>query len=383
MILGMTPWFSATVAAPGMIAEWRHSGAVSAWLTIAVQLGFVLGTFVSAVLLLSDRWSARRLAAVSSLVAAATTACLAAPSIEVDQAIALRVVTGAALAGVYPPGIKIAAGWWLDRRGTAIGVLVGALTIGSAGPNLLRLATNGGEWRVVVLGAAAAASVSALLFFVVVKEGPFQAPSALFESGALLAVLRDRGVILATGGYLGHMWELYAMWSSIGVFWTYAAVVHRIEASTAAVLAFLTISAGTAGCIVAGIAADRVGRPKVTIIAMLASGACAMVIGSLVTGSLVVLVTVALIWGATIVADSAQFSAAVTELAPSRYVGTAITLQTCAGFLLTIVTIRLVPVWVEWWGWERAYMPLAIGPALGVLAMWRLSRDTRLASRRV
>jgi MFS family permease len=383
MILGMTPWFSATVAAPGMIAEWRHSGAVSAWLTIAVQLGFVLGTFVSAVLLLSDRWSARRLAAVSSLVAAATTACLAAPSIEVDQAIALRVVTGAALAGVYPPGIKIAAGWWLDRRGTAIGVLVGALTIGSAGPNLLRLATNGGEWRVVVLGAAAAASVSALLFFVVVKEGPFQAPSALFESGALLAVLRDRGVILATGGYLGHMWELYAMWSSIGVFWTYAAVVHRIEASTAAVLAFLTIAAGTAGCIVAGIAADRVGRPKVTIIAMLASGACAMVIGSLVTGSLVVLVTVALIWGATIVADSAQFSAAVTELAPSRYVGTAITLQTCAGFLLTIVTIRLVPVWVEWWGWERAYMPLAIGPALGVLAMWRLSRDTRLASRRV
>lgn len=383
MILGMTPWFSATVAAPGMIAEWRHSGAVSAWLTIAVQLGFVLGTFVSAVLLLSDRWSARRLAAVSSLIAAATTACLAAPSIEVDQAIALRVVTGAALAGVYPPGIKIAAGWWLDRRGTAIGVLVGALTIGSAGPNLLRLATDGGEWRVVVLGAAAAASVSALLFFEVVKEGPFQAPSARFESGALLAVLRDRGVILATGGYLGHMWELYAMWSSIGVFWTYAAVVHRIEASTAAVLAFLTIAAGTAGCIVAGIAADRVGRPKVTIIAMLASGACAMVIGSLVTGSLVVLVTVALIWGASIVADSAQFSAAVTELAPSRYVGTAITLQTCAGFLLTIVTIRLVPVWVEWWGWERAYMPLAIGPALGVLAMWRLSRDTRLASRRV
>lgn len=383
MILGMTPWFSATVAAPGMTAEWRHSGAVSAWLTIAVQLGFVLGTFISAVLLLSDRWSARRLAAVSSLIAAATTACLAAPSIEVGQAVALRVVTGAALAGVYPPGIKIAAGWWLDRRGTAIGVLVGALTIGSAGPNLLRLGTYGSEWRIVVLGAAAAASVSALLFFVVVKEGPFQAQSAPFESGALLAVLRDRGVILATAGYLGHMWELYAMWSSIGVFWTYAAVVHRIDASTAAVLAFLTIAAGTAGCIVAGIAADRVGRPKVTIIAMLASGACAMVIGALVTGSLVVLITVALIWGASIVADSAQFSAAVTELAPSRYVGTAITLQTCAGFLLTIVTIRLVPVWVEWWGWERAYMPLAIGPALGVLAMWRLSRDSRLASRRV
>ena len=383
MIFGMTPWFSATVAAPGMIAEWRGSGAESAWLTIAVQLGFVLGTFVSAVLLLSDRWSARRLAGASSILAAATTACLAAPSIGVAEAIALRVVTGVALAGVYPPGIKLVAGWWLDQRGTAIGVLVGALTIGSAGPNLLRLATDGTEWRVVVLGAAAAAMVSALLFFVLVKEGPFQAPSAPFEPGALLAVLRDRGVMLATGGYLGHMWELYAMWSSIGVFWAYAAAVHQLEATTAAVLAFLTIAAGTAGCVIAGVAADRVGRPKVAIIAMVASGACAMVIGSLVAGSLIVLVVVALVWGASIVADSAQFSASVTELAPNKYVGTAITLQTCAGFLLTIVTIKLVPVWVAWWGWERAYMPLAIGPALGVLAMWRLSRDARLAPSRV
>ena len=383
MIFGMTPWFIATIAAPGMIAEWRGSGAESAWLTIAVQLGFVLGTFVSAILLLSDRWSARRLAGASSILAAATTACLAAPSIGVGEAIGLRVVTGVALAGVYPPGIKLAAGWWLDRRGTAIGVLVGALTIGSASPNLLRLATGAGEWRVVVLGAAGAASVSALLFFVLVKEGPFQARSTPFEPGALLAVLRDRGVMLATGGYLGHMWELYAMWSSIGVFWAYAAVVHHLEAEIAAVLAFLTIAAGTAGCVVAGVAADRVGRPKVTIIAMLASGTCAVLIGSLVSGSLAVLVVVALVWGASIVADSAQFSASVTELAPNRYVGTAITFQTCAGFLLTIVTIKLVPVWVAWWGWERAYMPLAIGPALGVLAMWRLSRDARLAPGRV
>src|SRR5688572_30609359 len=381
MILGMTPWFSATVAAPGMIAEWRVSGAESAWLTIAVQLGFVLGTFVSAVLLLSDRWSARRLAAGSSVIAAATTACLAAPSVGLNEAIALRVVTGVALAGVYPPGIKIAAGWWLDRRGTAIGVLVGALTIGSAFPSVLQLATSEGEWRGVVLGAAGAALASSLLFFAFVREGPLQGRSAPFESRALLAVVRDRGVMLATGGYLGHMWELYAMWSSIGLFWTYAAAVHGIEPSTAAVLAFLTIAVGAAGSIVAGIAADRVGRPKVTIIAMLTSGACALIIGALVTTSLAVLVVVALVWGASIVADSAQFSASVTELAPSRYVGTAITLQTCAGFLLTIVTIRLVPVWVEWWGWERAYMPLAIGPALGVLAMWKLSRHTRSTPR--
>jgi len=377
MILGMTPWFSATVAAPGMIREWGAGRATSAWLTIAVQLGFVLGTFVSAALLLSDRWSARRLAAGSAFVAALGTMLLAAPSVGLSEAMLLRVGTGVALAGVYPPGIKIAAGWWRDRRGTAIGILVGALTVGSAAPLLLRLTTATSSWRGVVVAAGVAAFFSAALFGFVVREGPFQAASAPFDARALAMVLRDRGVMLATAGYLGHMWELYAMWSSIGGFWTFVALGKGISPRWAALLAFLTIAVGTVGCVVAGVVADRVGRPQVTIVAMMISASCALAIGLLLSAPIVVVALVALVWGASIVADSAQFSASVTELAPSRYVGTAITLQTCAGFLLTIVTIRLVPLWVEWWGWERAYMPLAIGPLLGVAAMWRLSRDAR------
>ena len=377
MILGMTPWFSATVAAPGMIREWGAGEATSAWLTIAVQLGFVLGTFVSAALLLSDRWSARKLAAGSAVIAALGTVLLAAPSVGLTEAMLLRIATGAALAGVYPPGIKLAAGWWRAQRGTAIGILVGALTVGSAAPLLLRLTVTASSWRGVVVAAGVAAFFSAALFWFVVREGPFQAASAPFDPSALAMVLRDRGVMLATGGYLGHMWELYAMWSSIGGFWTFAAVGKGMGARWAALLAFLTVAAGTVGCVVAGVVADRVGRPRVTIIAMMISASCALVIGLLLSAHIVILAFVALVWGASIVADSAQFSASVTELAPSRYVGTAITLQTCAGFLLTIVTIRLVPIWVEWWGWERAYMPLAIGPLLGVVAMWRLSRDPR------
>jgi len=377
MILGMTPWFSATVAAPGMILEWGAGQATSAWLTIAVQLGFVLGTFVSAAFLLSDRWSARRLAAGSAVVAAFGTTLLALPSVGLREAMLLRTVTGLALAGVYPPGIKIAAGWWRARRGTAIGILVGALTVGSAAPLLLPLTPVTSGWRGIVFGAGIAAFLSAGLFGFVVREGPFQAASTPFDIRGLAVVLRDRGVMLATGGYLGHMWELYAMWSSIGAFWTYVAVRNSISPRLAALLAFMTIAAGTIGCVIAGVAADRVGRPLVTIIAMLISASCALLIGHLLTAPVAILVLVALIWGASIVADSAQFSVSVTELAPTRYVGTAITLQTCVGFLLTIVTIRLVPVWVEWWGWERAYMPLAVGPALGVVAMWRLSRDAR------
>ena len=380
MVLGMTPWFSATVAAPGMRAEWNTTPSVSAWLTIAVQLGFVLGTFVSAVLLLSDRFSARRLASASSCLVTIATAALAWRHTGPATAIALCGLTGAALAGVYPPGIKIAAGWWRSGRGTAIGILVGALTIGSAMPNLLRALSATERWRTVILAAAACALVSASLFGLAVRDGPFQAASAPFNPRALSTVVRNRWVALATAGYLGHMWELYAMWSSIGAFWAFVMAPRALAPALAPVFAFITIASGAIGCVVAGVAADRVGRPIVTIVAMAISATCALAIGFLTTAPLVVVTVVAVVWGISIVADSAQFSAAITELAPSQYVGTAITLQTCLGFLLTIITIRLVPVWVHLWGWELAYVPLAIGPVAGILAMWPLWRARSHAS---
>ena len=380
MVLGMTPWFSATVAAPGMRAEWNTTPSVSAWLTIAVQLGFVLGTFVSAVLLLSDRFSARRLASASSCLVTIATAALAWRHTGPATAIALCGLTGAALAGVYPPGIKIAAGWWRSGRGTAIGILVGALTIGSAMPNLLRALSPTESWRTVILAAAACALVSASLFGLAVRDGPFQAASAPFNPRALSTVVRNRWVALATAGYLGHMWELYAMWSSIGAFWAFVMAPRALAPALAPAFAFITIASGAIGCVVAGVAADRVGRPIVTIVAMAISATCALAIGFLTTAPLVVVTVVAVVWGISIVADSAQFSAAITELAPSQYVGTAITLQTCLGFLLTIITIRLVPVWVHLWGWELAYVPLAIGPVAGILAMWPLWRARSHAS---
>ena len=377
MVLGMVPWFSATVAAPGMTAEWRLSPASIVWVTIAVQLGFVVGTFVSATLLLSDRLRTRYFAASAAFVAGVATLLLVWRDINAAGAIGLRLVTGVALAGVYPPGIKIAAGWWKERRGTAIGVLVGALTLGSAAPNLVRVMAATADWRSIIVAAGTASLLSAAIFAFAVREGPFHAPSARFDPRAILLVLRDRGVVLATAGYLGHMWELYAMWSSIGAFWLVMATRYDMAPSSAAGLAFLTIGAGALGCVVAGSVADRVGRPIVTIAAMAVSGACALAIGPSMSVSVAWVAFVAMVWGISIVADSAQFSAAVTELAPVQYVGTAITLQTCLGFLLTILTIRAVPVWADRWGWERAYMPLAIGPALGIVAMWILWRAER------
>ena len=375
MVLGMTPWFSATVIAPALAERWSATTAMIAWLTMAVQLGFVGGTLASAALMLADRWSARRLAAGSALLAAVATAMVVIAADSPRTVIALRVLTGVALAGVYPPGMKIVAGWWREGRGMAIGVLVGALTLGSASPHLLRATIGPEKWATVLLAAAACSAAAGLLLLVRVREGPFQAAPTPFDIHGLRRVIGDRGVALATGGYLGHMWELYAMWSSIGVFWGFVIARRGLDPALGPMLAFLSIGFGLVGSVAAGVLADRIGRATVTIVAMTVSGACALGIGLLIDAPVVVLAMVSIVWGIAIVADSAQFSACVTELAPREYIGTALTLQTSLGFLLTIITIRYVPLWAEWWGWRIAYAPLAIGPVLGIISMWRLRRS--------
>jgi MFS family permease len=374
IVLSMAPWFAATVVAAPMARDLSLGTAEVSWLTLAVQLGFVLGSLTSAVFVLSDRYRPRHLAAVCALLSAASTAAIAWLPLSGWGAIGMRLLTGASLACVYPPGMKIAAGWTQRYRGTAIGILVGAVSVGSAAPHLLRATWNVEEWRPVVLMAAISAALGGLLFAAFVREGPFQAPSTPFDPRAIGRVLGEREVRLATGGYLGHMWELFAMWSTIGLFLADAGRRHGVGSEWAPLMAFVVIASGAAGCVVAGIRADQIGRARVTIIAMAVSGACALAIGPLSAWSYSLTIIVAVAWGISVVADSAQFSACVAELAPREYVGTALTVQTASGFLLTMLTIHLVPSWAQRWGWERAYMPLAIGPLLGIAAMWPLTR---------
>jgi MFS family permease len=370
----MSPWFSATVAGPAMIGEWHLPSASGPWLTMAVQLGFVAGTLVGSVFMLSDRWRAERFAGWSAAVAGLATLLIAESVHSATGAIVLRAVTGAALAGVYPPGIKLVAGWWRSHRGLAIGVLVGALTIGSASPHLIAAIALYQNWRRVLDISAAAAFASAALFLLAVREGPYQAPSARVSMAGLGRVVADRGVVLATAGYLGHMWELYAMWSWIALFWAAVAAQHALPSVVSSVMAFLVVAAGAVGCVVAGSLADRFGRTIVTMVAMVISGCCALGVGIAFRAAVspLVLGALTIVWGVSIVADSAQFSACVTELAPPEYVGTALTVQTCLGFLLTVVSIRAVPVWVAHWGWGYAFAPLALGPLFGTIAMFKL-----------
>jgi MFS family permease len=370
-LLGMALWFSGSAVVPALSREWQLSPSQISWLAIAVQLGFVAGTLISATLNLPDIISTRHLFAVSSFLGAVVNGIFGYYVAEPSSAIVLRFLTGICLAGVYPPGMKIMATWFRERRGMALGVLVGALTMGKATPYLVN-AVGSPNWRSNVLFVSLLAVIGGLVVLFFVDDGPYALPPAKFDVSQIVRVFGNRGVRLANLGYFGHMWELYGMWIWIPVMIRASLAIRGGDARLAELGSFLVIGAGAIGCVIAGLIADRVGRTLVTSWAMAISGTCCLVIGLLYGGNPILLLFVAAIWGATVVADSAQFSSCVTELGDPQYIGTALTIQMCIGFLLTTISIELIPKFETAWGWRYAFMILAPGPFLGVIAMLRL-----------
>jgi MFS family permease len=373
-LLGMAPWFVGNAVAPQLGVGWGLDAGEVGWLTSAVQLGFVVGTAVSAILNLPDLVSGRVLVAVCALGAAASNASLlAAPAYP--AALASRFATGVFLAGVYPPAMKMVATWFRSARGLAIGALIGALTMGKALPYLLR-AAEGARWQTVVLSVSAGTAAAALLVALAYTDGPFAFPRRPFSWTLAGVIATHRETRLAILGYLGHMWELYAMWTWLPAFLAASAMARGAPAEAAAgaasVHAFATIGIGAAGCVWGGWMADRIGRERLVTMAMAASGACALIIGLFFGSSPALLLPIAAAWGFFVVADSAQFSALVTEVAPPHAVGTALALQTSIGFLLTTATIQLVPAIADAAGWRWAFPVLALGPAAGIAAIARL-----------
>ena len=379
VVLSMTTWFSASAVVPQLRVEWELGDTAAAWLTIAVQLGFVAGASASSVLNLADVVSPRAVLLGGAAGAAGANVLLAAAG-GPGAAIPLRFATGFFLAGVYPPALKLMATWFRRGRGTALGVVVGALTLGSAAPHLVN-GLGGLDWRAVVYATSLLTLAGGLLAFAAVPEGPFRFARATFDPRQAGLVFHNRGVRLASLGYFGHMWELYAMWAWFLVFFTDAIEARGDEVGARAAYAtFAVIGAGAVGCWAGGVCGDRWGRTRTTAAAMAVSGACSLGIGLLFREPLWLLLAVGLVWGFSVVADSAQFSTMVTELADQTYVATALALQLAVGFTLTVATIWLVPYLEDAVSWRWAFAFLAPGPALGVLAMLRL-RGTPEAER--
>ncbi len=378
VLLGLSVWFTAGAVAPRIQARWGLSVAQAGWLTTMVSLGFVVGTVTAAILNLADVIPARRYFAVSVVMAALSNASLlVAPGPA--TALLTRFFTGFFLAGVYPPAMKMAATWFRRNRGLAIGTLIAALTVGKASPYLVDV-FGGAGIGFTVLSTSAAGLLAAVIITIGYTDGPYRFPTRPFSWGLVGSVVRDRPWRLATGGYLGHMWELYAFWAWIGAF---LAASERFRLglpaatpvdATTRLAAFVAIAVGGAGCVWGGRVADRIGYEPLTIRAMAVSGSCALLVGLFFGSPLFVLLPVVMVWGFFVIADSAQFSALVTEVVEPHAVGTALTLQVAAGFLLTMVTIQLVPLISEAIGWRWVFPVLAVGPVAGIASMRRLQK---------
>ena len=373
LVLSMTSWFSATAITPELRDTWKLSEPFLVWLTNGVQIGFVIGALASSLVNLPDIIRLNRLMAASAAMAAVANASLLFEPGQGELLLA-RAATGIALAGVYPPALKLVSTWFANERGLALGVVIGALTLGSASPHLVRALSGSLDWRVVVVTATVSTLAGAVTFLLYAREGPIPFGKAIFDPRQIGAVFCNKPLMYATAGYLGHMWELYAMWTWLLTFNRAALKAQGgVSESIPSLITFIAISMGMIGCVAGGLLSDRFGRTFTTAGMMIVSGTCAAFIGFTFDGPFWLFALVSLFWGISIVGDSAQFSAAATELADPRYVGTALSVQLGLGFALTIGAIWLMPrVADELGSWQWAFLVLAIGPFSGAAAMLAL-----------
>lgn len=375
LVGAMSTWFSGTVILPELTLRSGLGESEKVWLTNAVQLGFVIGAIVLAFFNLSDSMPLILLIAFSCTLAAIANLLLIWTDTPLSI-IAVRLLTGVALSGVYPSVVKLIATWFQKSRGVAMGVIIGALTLGSAAPHFFRAMTPDTDWLIVIWVSSLMTFLAGMILVFFVSEGPFYFARTRFKPSQIIQVLNNKPLALVNIGYLGHMWELYAMWAWILTFAHFLLNdFDWVPFGAPEYFSFFIVSIGAIGCVIAGYLSDIYGRCYITAALMLVSGSCAFAIGFLVNTSPFLVGLIALLWGLTIIADSGQFSAAVTELSEPNLVGTALTVQMAIGFGITMITIWLVPVFAQLFGsFQWMFLLLAPGPFIGAIAMLLLRR---------
>lgn len=362
-------WFSSAAVLGEMGREAGVSAARLAWLSTAVQIGFAAGALFYAMMGFADRYDPRRVFAISGAVAAVSNFALLVVPIGGAEAMALRALTGAAMAGVYPVGMKIAVGWGREDRALLVGSLVGALTVGSGFPHLIAL-IGGADWRVTIWASTLIALAGAAGIFTV-RLGPFHARAPKLDMAAIALAWTDRRLRLAILGYIGHMWELYAFWAWVGVIATasFAATGMPEAASLGKLTAFLAIALGGIACVPTGWWGDRIGCDRVALYCLIGSSASALMAAMLFGGPAWAMMPILIVWGILIVPDSAQYSTMVANHAPPERAGSLMTLQTSIGFMLTAGTVQIAPIAAEAFGWAAVMAVLSLGPMAGAIAM--------------
>jgi MFS family permease len=376
VLFALSLWFSASVIASELIQNWNLSSHLVVWLSASVPMGFVIGALVSSYFGIADRYNPRKIFAVSALLGALLNGLLIVASGSFFG-ILLRILTGVTLAGVYPIAVKMLSQWFPKKRGLAIGILIAALTLGSSLPHVVVMFFSSLNWKVVIIFTSVLAVLAAVIVNWILEDAPEISKKSPFSFKLIKKVVTNKPVMLANYGYFGHMWELYAMWTWLPAFLTASFLSYSPETSYwfIALSSFISIGvAGGIGCVLGGLISDKIGRSNLTIYSMLISASCAVLIGLTYGHFIWLTLILSFIWGMSVIADSAQFSAAVSEVAEVEYVGTALTFQMCIGFLITIFSINLIPMIQRYVGWEWVFALLAIGPILGILSMVKYKR---------